>query len=174
MLILILMLMLMLSRKADEHKHYLFQAQPLYPFMTFFNLSTGEGKQRWPLGSEHFPSQGVAVSVGDEDWGANGGNIFFQEAEFKPIQFSLCYFHAAVSERKSLVRKAGTRLTHIKQETLSSPAMSFITTWGQITGFHGKTCSTYSVRSCMVDTSRLITVQGTGKLSVLTMLTMPD
>ena len=114
------MLMLMLSRKADEHKHYLFHAPPLYPFMTFFNLSTGEGKQRWPLGWEHFPSQGVAASVGDEDWGANGGNILF----------------SCVWAEKSLVRKAGTRLTHTTQETLSSRAMSFSTTWRQITGFH--------------------------------------
>ena len=54
---------------------------------------------------------------------------------------------------KSLGHRDGTSLTHTTQGTLLSPAMSFTITWRPITGFRGKTCSTYLVRSCMAVTS---------------------
>ena len=63
---------------------------------------------------------------------------------YSPFATSMQWYR----NERSLGHRAGTRLTHTTQETLSSPAMSFTTTWRQTTGFHGRTYSIYLVRSC--------------------------
>ena len=80
-------------------------------------------------------------------------NILFRRQSSSPFYSPSAISMQLCPSGKSLDHKAGTRLTRTTQETLSSPAMSFTTTWRPITGFHGKTCSTYLVRSCMAVTS---------------------